>query len=246
VAARIERLDILINNAGIGRYDDLSAAAALEEHLAINLFGTYGVTQAFLPALEQAGGALVNNVSMMALAPFPVTPAYAISKAAAFNLTQSLRGLLGPRGISVHAVLTLPTDTDMTRGYEIPKATPESSSPSSSPRIRHSQRSPTCAAGGRGTSKQRITELTPGRRVVWRVLDSSLDFTDDPRGWVGSEIVFDIAHVADRTTVRFSHVGLTAEVKCYENCGRLGLLHQHQPEAAHHRWRWVAELDRGP
>ncbi len=64
---------------------------------------------------------------MMALAfRSAVTPAYAVSKAAAFNLTQSLRGLLGPRGVSVHAVLTGPTDTDMTRGYEIPKATPES------------------------------------------------------------------------------------------------------------------------
>jgi NAD(P)-dependent dehydrogenase (short-subunit alcohol dehydrogenase family) len=125
-AARVEQLDILVNNAGIALYDDLSDRAALESHLAVNLFGTYGVTQAFLPALEQAGGALVNNVSMMALAPFPVTPAYALSKAAAFNLTQSLRGLLAPRGISVHAVLTGPTDTDMTRGYEIPKATPGS------------------------------------------------------------------------------------------------------------------------
>ena len=124
--ARVEQLDILINNAGIAQYDDLSDPTALETHLAVNLYGTYRVTRAFLPALEQAGGALVNNVSMMALAPFPVTPAYAVSKAAAFNLTQSLRGLLAPRGIGVHAVLTGPTDTDMTRGVEIPKATPES------------------------------------------------------------------------------------------------------------------------
>jgi NAD(P)-dependent dehydrogenase (short-subunit alcohol dehydrogenase family) len=125
-AARVEQLDILINNAGIAQYDDLSDPTALETHLAVNLYGTYCVSQAFLPALEQAGGALVNNVSMMALAPFPVTPAYAVSKAAAFNLTQSLRGLLAPLGIGVHAVLTGPTDTDMTRGFEIPKATPES------------------------------------------------------------------------------------------------------------------------
>ena len=62
----------------------------------------------------------------MALAPFPFTPAYAISKAAAFNLTQSLRALLAGRGVRVHAVLTGPTDTDMTRGFDIPKASPES------------------------------------------------------------------------------------------------------------------------
>ncbi len=56
----------------------------------------------------------------------PLTPSYAISKAAAFNLTQSLRALLAGRGVTVHAVLTGPTDTDMTRGFGIPKASAES------------------------------------------------------------------------------------------------------------------------
>ena len=125
-AEEVGSLDILINNAGLALYDDLSDRAALEQSLAVNLFGTWGVTQAFLPLLTGSRGAIVNNVSVMALAPLPLTPAYAISKAAAFNLTQSLRALLAPRGVSVHAVLTGPTDTDMTRGYEIPKATPES------------------------------------------------------------------------------------------------------------------------
>jgi len=122
----IQCLDILINNAGVALYDDLSDRSVLEQHLAVNLFGTYGVTQAFLPMLIRSGGAIVNNVSMMAMAPFPITPAYAISKAAAFNLTQSLRALLAGRGVKVHAVLTGPTDTDMTRGFEIPKASPNS------------------------------------------------------------------------------------------------------------------------
>ena len=122
----VESLDILINNAGIALYDDLSERAALEQSLAVNLFGTWGVTQAFLPLLTGSRGALVNNVSTMAVAPFPLTPAYAISKAAAFNLTQSLRALLAGRGVRVHAVLTGPTDTDMTRGFDIPKASPAS------------------------------------------------------------------------------------------------------------------------
>ena len=122
----VESLDVLVNNAGIALYDNLSDRAILEQHLAVNFFGTYGVTQAFLPLLVRSKGAIVNNVSMMALAPFPVTPAYAISKAAEFNLTQSLRALLAGQGVTVHAVLTGPTDTDMTRGFEIPKASPES------------------------------------------------------------------------------------------------------------------------
>jgi len=123
---RVESLDILINNAGVHAFDDLSDRAVLEWHLAVNFFGMYGVTRAFLPALILSGGAVVNNVSAEAFAPLPLTPAYALSKAAAFNLTQSLRALLAPHGVKVHAVLTGPTDTDMTRGLDLPKASPES------------------------------------------------------------------------------------------------------------------------
>jgi len=120
--ARVEALDILVNNAGVALYDDLTDRGALEQSLAVNLFGLWAVSQAFLPLLARSGGAIVNNVSLMALAPLALTPSYAISKAAAFNLSQSLRALLAARGVGVHAVLTGPTDTDMTRGFEIPKA----------------------------------------------------------------------------------------------------------------------------
>ena len=125
-AENISTLDILINNAGIARYDDLTDRAALERHLAVNLFGTHAVTQAFLPHLTRSHGAIVNNLSTNALAPLPLIPAYSISKAAAFNLTQSQRALLVSRGVTVHAVLTGPVDTDMTRDADIPKASPES------------------------------------------------------------------------------------------------------------------------
>jgi NAD(P)-dependent dehydrogenase (short-subunit alcohol dehydrogenase family) len=120
-AGEVESLDLLVNNAGIALYDDLSDRSAIERQLAVNLFGTYGVTQAFLPQLTRSGGAVVNNLSLNALAPLPVIPAYSISKAAAFSLTQSLRALLAGRGVSVHAVLTGPVDTDMSRGLQIPK-----------------------------------------------------------------------------------------------------------------------------
>jgi NAD(P)-dependent dehydrogenase (short-subunit alcohol dehydrogenase family) len=124
--AKVGSLDILINNAGLAFYDDLSDPSALQRHLEVNLFGTYAVIQAFLPALIQAGGSIVNNLSVNALAPLPIIPAYSISKAAAFSLTQSLRVILAGQGVRVHAVLTGPVDTDMTRGLEIPKATPQS------------------------------------------------------------------------------------------------------------------------
>ncbi len=125
-ADRVGSLDVLINNAGIALYDDLSDPSPLERQLSVNLFGSYAVTRAFLPLLTRSRGAIVNNVSTMTLAPLPLTPAYAVSKAAAFSLTQSLRAILAGRGVSVHAVLTGPTDTDMTRGFDIPKASPGS------------------------------------------------------------------------------------------------------------------------
>jgi len=123
---RVESLDILINNAGLANYDDLSERAALERHLAVNLFGTYGVTQAFLPLLTRSRGAIVNVMSVVALAALPIVPAYSISKAAAFSLSQSLRALLAGRGVRVHAVLPGPVDTDMSKGFDVPKASPES------------------------------------------------------------------------------------------------------------------------
>ncbi len=125
-AGEIGSLDVLVNNAGIALYDDLTDRSVLERQLAVNLFGPYDVIGAFLPLLTRSGGAIVNNLSVNAFAPLPVIPAYSISKAAAFSLTQSLRALLAGRGVRVHAVLTGPTDTDMNRGFDIPKATPES------------------------------------------------------------------------------------------------------------------------
>ncbi len=123
---KIESLDILINNAGLAPNGDLSDRATIEQSLAVNLFGTYGVTQAFLPTLTRSRGAIVNILSIAALAALPIMPAYSISKAAAFSLAQSLRALLAGRGVKVHAVLPGPVDTDMARGIEVPKASPES------------------------------------------------------------------------------------------------------------------------
>jgi len=119
-------LDVLINNAGIALYDDLSDLDAIGRHLAVNLFGMFNVTQAFLPLLKRSKGAIVNNLSMVALAALPIIPAYSISKAAAFNMTQSLRTLLAGQGVTVHGVVLGPIDTDMNRAFDIPKASPES------------------------------------------------------------------------------------------------------------------------
>src|SRR5258707_6780385 len=89
---RVEALDILINNAGLALYDDLSDRAVLEQHLAVNLFGTNGVTQPFLPFLTRPQRAIATVLSATGLAALPLNPAYSMSKSAAFSLSQPLTG----------------------------------------------------------------------------------------------------------------------------------------------------------
>jgi NAD(P)-dependent dehydrogenase (short-subunit alcohol dehydrogenase family) len=123
---RVDALDVLVNNAGLGLFDDLGDPAVLDRHLAVNLHGTHAVTQAFVPLLARTRGAVVNVSSVTALGALPLMPAYSVSKAAAFALTQATRALLAGQGIRVHAVLAGPVDTDMVSALDIPKASPSS------------------------------------------------------------------------------------------------------------------------
>jgi NAD(P)-dependent dehydrogenase (short-subunit alcohol dehydrogenase family) len=125
-AGTVPSLDLLINNAGVGLPDELDDRAALEHHLAVNFFSVHDVTRAFLPLLVRARGAVVNNLSVASISPLPPIPAYSISKAAAFSLTQSQRVRLADQGVRVHAVFTGPTETRMSREFDAPKASPES------------------------------------------------------------------------------------------------------------------------
>ncbi len=54
-------------------------------------------------------------------------------------------------------------------------------------------------------SKQKVTELIPGKKVVWHVVDANLNFTQDKTEWKGTNIAFDIAKKGDKTEVRFTH-----------------------------------------
>jgi NAD(P)-dependent dehydrogenase (short-subunit alcohol dehydrogenase family) len=125
-AESIEEVDVLVNNAGIAIYDDLSDSAVLREQLEVNLFGTLEVTQAFLPALTHSKGSVVNISSTAGLAPLPFIPSYSISKAAILALTQAHRALFAAHGIRVHTVLAGPVDTEMSKDFAAAKASPES------------------------------------------------------------------------------------------------------------------------
>jgi NAD(P)-dependent dehydrogenase (short-subunit alcohol dehydrogenase family) len=55
-AGDVDSLDVLINNAGVAIYDDLSNLDVIEQHLAVNLLGPLRVTQVFLPLLRRSKG----------------------------------------------------------------------------------------------------------------------------------------------------------------------------------------------
>ena len=114
-ADAVVNLDVLINNAGIAIYGDFSNFDLIEQHLAVNLFGALNVARAFLPQLRRSKGAIVNHLSLAALASVPIMPAYSVSKAAALNMTQALRAFLASQGVTVHGVILGPVDTDMNR-----------------------------------------------------------------------------------------------------------------------------------
>ncbi len=67
-------------------------------------------------------------------------------------------------------------------------------------------------------STQKITELVPGKRVVWHVVEGYLDFVKDKTEWKDTDIVFEIAAKDGRTELRFTHAGLVPAFECYGDC----------------------------
>jgi hypothetical protein len=64
----------------------------------------------------------------------------------------------------------------------------------------------------------RVTELEPGRKVAWRILDNYFNFIDDQSEWKDTEVVFEISEAGDGAEVRFTHVGLVPQYDCYDVC----------------------------
>lgn len=66
--------------------------------------------------------------------------------------------------------------------------------------------------------KIRVTELVPGQKVSWVVVDNYFSFTEDKTEWTGTTISFDISEQDGKTRLHFTHVGLTPEYECFAAC----------------------------
>jgi hypothetical protein len=67
-------------------------------------------------------------------------------------------------------------------------------------------------------SRQKIVELIPGKKVVWRVVGGSINFVKDKTEWNRTTISFDIAKKGKQTEIRFTHAGLTPDIECFDGC----------------------------
>jgi NAD(P)-dependent dehydrogenase (short-subunit alcohol dehydrogenase family) len=132
VAAAVRRcgdVTILINNAGIantGGFLPEGSIDAARAQLETNFFGPLRLSQAFAPVLAtHGGGAIVNVLSIATWINRPILGVYGATKSAAWALTNGLRHELRSQGTQVLGMHVGFVDTDLTRGFDVPKTSPE-------------------------------------------------------------------------------------------------------------------------
>jgi hypothetical protein len=68
------------------------------------------------------------------------------------------------------------------------------------------------------SSKMKLIEVVPDKKIVWQVLDNYFSFTQDQSEWKGDKVIFEISTKGDKTEVRFTHLGLVPQYECYSAC----------------------------
>jgi NAD(P)-dependent dehydrogenase (short-subunit alcohol dehydrogenase family) len=122
-------VDVLVNNAGIAVTGGFLQDATLEatrRQFEVNFFGMLRMAQAFAPVLAgNGGGAMLNVLSVASWLNRPLLGTYGATKSAAWALTNGLRHELRAQGTQVTALHMGFVDTDLTRGIDMPKSTPD-------------------------------------------------------------------------------------------------------------------------
>ena len=106
IERRFERIDVLVNNAGINVVGDVETLdpAAWDRCFDVNVGGTFRMSQAVIPVMKRQGsGRIINAASFAAIIPSVGAAAYAASKAAVVQFTRVLAGELGPWNVTVNA-----------------------------------------------------------------------------------------------------------------------------------------------
>ena len=128
-ARRCGDVTLLINNAGIAAFGGFLATDSIESaraHLETNFFGPLRLSQAFAPVLAaHGGGAILNVLSVASWINSPLLASYGASKSAAWALTNGLRHELRAQGTQVLGMHVGFVDTDLTRGINLPKSSPD-------------------------------------------------------------------------------------------------------------------------
>lgn len=125
-AALAADVDLLINNAGVSTGSTLLGdLAGVRAEMEVNFWGTLSMVRAFAPVLAaNGGGAVVNVASALSWFAAPGAGAYAVSKAANWNMSNALRLELAGQGTRVTSVHLGLADTDMAAGLDGPKTDP--------------------------------------------------------------------------------------------------------------------------
>jgi len=128
-AALASDVTLVINNAGIaqpGGFLGADSEAVARRMMETNFFSVLRVSKAFAPALaKNGGGALLNVLSVASWVNGGELAAYAASKSAAWSLTNALRHELAAQNTQVLALHMGYVDTDLTRGLDAPKSSPD-------------------------------------------------------------------------------------------------------------------------